>query len=156
MELDRCKRYVDELLPGLLWAFQLQGWEVDVHYMEELSDREDGYEPGAEIYTSPLYKSATIEVVPELMRTKAMLAEVLRHEVAHILLSDMERHARMARKACPNGRARKVLKDSYFDATEQFVGKIERMFDVGLGLSPLRLARHGRDGRNRTLKEDRP
>ena len=156
MKLEDCMRYVAELLPGLLWAYQVQGWEVNLRIVDDLPLNEDGSETTGQVFVYPLYERATIEIDPDRFATKAALAKTLRHEVAHILHADIERSARIAWDACAGKRARAILERVYFDAAEQLVGKIERMFDVGLGLKPLQLARRGRDRRNRTLKEDRP
>ena len=144
--------YVEVLMPGLQHAFQLEHWDVHVFLVEEIAGRDPGTRTSAEVAVWPLSDYAEIRLVAAMHADKHDLARSLRHELAHVLHADMERAAKLAWRMADK-RARRVLQEAYYDAAEQLVSRIERMFDVGIGISATALASRGQRRRTRMHEE---
>ena len=155
MDKNRCREHVAELLPGLLWAFQLQQWHVNVHYVEQKAVNPRFVTAGL-TWLEPLYKAATIELVFDAITSRGALATVLAHELGHVLIAEMRTQMDLRLRSCPGARASEALDNAFLNATERVVMGFERMFEHGLGLKPLQLARRGATQRKKVIREDGP
>jgi hypothetical protein len=149
---EQARTYIAELVPGLLHAFQLEHWDVHVFLSAKVVGRDPSTKTAAEVAVWPLSNYAEINVDAAMHASKQDLARSLRHELAHVLHVEFEKTAKLAWRTAGGKHARRILQEAYYDAAEQLVTHIERMFDEGLGISASALAGRGDRRRRRKIE----
>lgn len=135
MDTSEARRLTDEHLPWLIWALQLQKWNISVSLEHIGETRMPGRNYMADCHADPSTHLVTIRIDPEQIDDVDELLKTLRHELFHIFHSEEDTIRRVLGQ---------ILSDSQVDATdalfsvlaESIVRRLETFLDQGLRMSP--------------------
>ena len=149
MDTSEARRLVDQQLPWLIWALQLQRWKITVSLEHIGESRMDGRNFIAECKADPSTHLVTIRLDPETIDTEAELLKSLRHELFHVFHAEDDHVRRvvgqhMSREGFDSI---EVLLDVL---AESIVRRLEAFLDEGLRMSSAGMIdRIRRSGANR-------
>jgi len=133
---DVCVEWWDKWAPRLKDVFHLHTWHIKVYWetLEECCI--------AECAADPDYHRASITIDPMKIVDEDHFIHVLRHEMLHIFHAETQLVRRQWERLLGRKDSR-VLREALDHASERLVYRIERMFDLGLRMSPRELAEKG-------------
>ena len=149
MDTSEARRLTDEHLPWLIWALQLQKWNVTVS-MEHIGEsRMGGRNFVAECKADPSTHLVTIRLDPEQIDSEAELLKSLRHELFHVFHAEDD-HVRRVLGQHMSQDAFDSIDVLLSVLAESIVRRLESFLDKGLRMSPAAMiARVRRSGANR-------
>lgn len=90
---EKIKKLVREACKRHAWNLQVTEYQIDVHYMTEDKEDDDGITQ-ADMTTDRRYLKATLRIYPHLLETAkkkgiSVIDDVVAHEISHIATSHL-------------------------------------------------------------------
>lgn len=135
MDTSEARRLTDEHLPWLIWALQLQKWNITVS-LEHIGDsRMKGRQFMGDCYADPSTHLVTIRMDPAQIEDVDELLKTLRHELFHVFHSEEDTIRRVLTQLLSEAQMDAV--DALFSVqAESIVRRLETFLDQGLRMSP--------------------
>lgn len=123
MKKKDVKRAVKKHLPGLIELLRLAEWDVAVDVIGDEADEDYGR---ADIRAP--YRTAVVTLNAHRLKTIAKVRRVLRHELLHLVLADVDRIT-FAAEATLSKRGKRMFREVSYQAEEAQVERLERILD---------------------------
>lgn len=134
MDTSEARRLTDEHLPWLIWALQLQKWNVTVVLEHIGESRMEDRNFQADCEAEPSRCLATIRLDPAQIKDECDLLETLRHELFHIFHAEHDIIRRVVGQHMSKEGANSI-EELLSVSAESIVRRLETFLDQGLRLS---------------------
>lgn len=137
MEDSKVREIVDGHIRQLKWALCLNDWHLTVCY-GKLDALVDG-----RCTADYRYKHATITLDPAELETEDRILYVLLHEMLHVALAPFDMVSDLARRFAGTDEGKAAIDECTTNAGELAVDALERALEIGMGLTPKKIAAIG-------------
>jgi len=134
MDKSKVREIVQETAPWLIWALQLQDWNIQIAYETLASENTaTGFHADAKIDKVTGSQRALITLDHDALHTRQQVLGALGHELLHIFHQGFDLYGNAVDAVAPDTAA-VILERVFYDAREAMVRRVERMLSGGLCL----------------------